>query len=202
MTDSPLTQAGGDQPHRRDLVTVGASAGGVQALRQFTGLLPEDFSPTVLVVVHRTSQRPARLADVLDRAGPLEARFAENGIPLAAGRIYVAPPDRHLMVSSSTLRITDGARVNRSRPAIDPLSHTAGRPAREHGESPPDARRTRPPAARRPRPPSGRPVRRARRRSRGGHRGAPQPDHTTRLITCTRSSSGDRDTGSPARRCR
>ncbi len=125
MTDDSPMQSTGERRHRRDLVAVGASAGGVEALRHFASLLPGDFSPTVLVVVHRTSRGPARLADVLDGAGPLEARFAEDGIPLADGRIYVAPPDRHLMVSGSTLRITDGARVNRTRPAIDPLFFTA-----------------------------------------------------------------------------
>jgi len=125
MTDEPLTQSVGDEPHRRDLVAIGASAGGVEALRTFAGLLHEDFEPTVLVVVHRTTRGPARLADILDDAGPLDARFAEDGIPLDAGCIYVAPPDRHLMVSGSTIRITDGARVNRTRPAIDPLFFTA-----------------------------------------------------------------------------
>jgi chemotaxis response regulator CheB len=82
----------------RDLVAIGASAGGAQALSQFVADLPAELPAAVVVSQHTSPQAPAALADILARAGKLPATFAVNGEPIERGHIYVAPPDHHLLV--------------------------------------------------------------------------------------------------------
>lgn len=62
------------------------------------------------------------LGEILDRAGPLSAAFAVDGEPIRRGRVYVAPPDRHLLVRGSHVHLTRGPKENRTRPAVNPLS--------------------------------------------------------------------------------
>jgi two-component system chemotaxis response regulator CheB len=107
------------------IVVVGASSGGVEALRVIAASLPEHLSAPVCVVLHTSPQSPAILSDLLDRVGPLRAVTARNRDRLAPGTIYVAPPDSHLLVEPGTLRLTKGPRENRFRPAIDPLFRSA-----------------------------------------------------------------------------
>jgi two-component system chemotaxis response regulator CheB len=108
----------------RDLVVVGASAGGLAPLRTIASRLPSDFPACVLVVLH-TGPHPSRLPQLLDAAGPLEASFATDGAPLRPGTIYVAPPDHHLLVRESLMRVTRGPKEHHTRPAIDPLFRSA-----------------------------------------------------------------------------
>ena len=77
----------------RDLVVLGASAGGVQPLIALVGTLPADLPAAVFVVLHLPPEGGSTLASILDRAGPLDARLAEDGEPIEHGRIYVARPD-------------------------------------------------------------------------------------------------------------
>ena len=112
---------------RRDLVVVGASAGGVEALRGLVAALPPDFPAAVLIVLHSAPSGPSLLPGILGRAGPLMAVEGQDKMPLQTGRIYVAPPDRHLIVSPGHVHVTQGPRENLSRPAIDPLFRTAAR---------------------------------------------------------------------------
>jgi two-component system chemotaxis response regulator CheB len=109
----------------RDLVVVGASSGGIETVRRVLFGVPANLGAAVLVAVHTPPQGGGMLADIFDRAGPLPARNAEHGEAIRTGRVYVAPPDRHLLVSGSTLHVTHGPRENRFRPAIDPLFRTA-----------------------------------------------------------------------------
>jgi two-component system chemotaxis response regulator CheB len=110
---------------RRDIVVIAASAGGVAALQGLVKLLPEDFPAAVLVVTHLPSMAGGALPKILQRAGRLEVSFAEEGEPLKQARVYVAPPDRHLMVHGDTLRLSRGARQHSCRPAADPLFFSA-----------------------------------------------------------------------------
>jgi two-component system chemotaxis response regulator CheB len=108
----------------RDVVVIGASAGGVSALRTLVSRLPRAFPGSVLIVLH-TGAFPSRLPDILAGAGPNPARFAEDGSLLRKGTIVVAPPDQHLLVCEGLVRLTRGPKEHHTRPAIDPLFRTA-----------------------------------------------------------------------------
>jgi two-component system chemotaxis response regulator CheB len=105
----------------RDIIVIGASVGGIEALRAITGGLPKDLPAAVFVVLHTSPEAPGVLADILDRAGALPASFAVDGERILPGRIYVAPPDKHLVVEPNRVRLTRGPKENRFRPAVDPL---------------------------------------------------------------------------------
>jgi two-component system, chemotaxis family, protein-glutamate methylesterase/glutaminase len=107
------------------LVVVGASAGGLEALQQLVAGLPADLPAAVLVVVHLQASSESALPKVLARAGPLPAAHPRTGEALRPGRIVVAPPDQHLLVHDSKVRLSRGPRENRQRPAIDALFRSA-----------------------------------------------------------------------------
>jgi two-component system chemotaxis response regulator CheB len=108
-----------------DVVVIGASAGGVEALRNLVRALPGDFAAPLLVVLHVPASGTSVLPEILDRAGPLRARHAEDGGEIENGRIYIAPPNRHLLIDGGRLALTQGPRENGHRPAIDPLFRSA-----------------------------------------------------------------------------
>src|SRR5262249_8890539 len=106
------------------IVVIGASSGGVEALIQIMHGLPVDLPAAICVVLH-VSPATSTLPQILSRYGPLPAAHAEDGEALQPGRVYVAPPDRHLLVKRGQLLVTRGPRENRVRPAIDPLFRSA-----------------------------------------------------------------------------
>jgi two-component system, chemotaxis family, protein-glutamate methylesterase/glutaminase len=116
--------------HGHHLVVIGASAGGVEALRELVAGLPADFPAAVLVVLHLPAFGTSVLPGILERAGELLAKQAEDGEAIEGGQIYVAPPDRHMTVLDGHLRVDSGPAINGHRPAIDPLFESA---ARAHG---------------------------------------------------------------------
>jgi two-component system chemotaxis response regulator CheB len=118
---------------RVHVVAVGASAGGIEALRNLVGALPADFPAAVLVVLHLPTHGTSVLPQILDRAGGLPAVQATDGLPLAGGQIYVAPPDCHLLVSKGGICLEHGARVNGHRPAVDPLFRSVADAYGVHG---------------------------------------------------------------------
>ena len=103
---------------------IGASAGGIQALQELLAALPRDLGASILIVVH-TAAQDGYLAEVLDRSAHMQAVKAEQGMRIEIGQIYVAPPDHHLTVQDSEVVLTRGPKVNRHRPAIDPLFESA-----------------------------------------------------------------------------
>jgi two-component system, chemotaxis family, protein-glutamate methylesterase/glutaminase len=111
----------------RDLVLVGTSAGGVSALRTVAGGLSADLPACLLVVIHLSRERKSELDAILAQAGPFTASFAADGDPVRAGHIYIAPPDRHLLLQADgrSLVLGDGPRENVARPGIDPLFRSA-----------------------------------------------------------------------------
>ncbi|MGI5156546.1 chemotaxis protein CheB [Microbispora sp. CA-102843] len=106
---------------QRDVVVIAASAGGIEALRTLLGNLPAGLRASVLVVLHISPRAGSALPGILDRAGPLKSAGAQDGEPLLHGRVYVAPPDLHLLVDGETVRLSRGPRHNGHRPAADPL---------------------------------------------------------------------------------
>jgi two-component system chemotaxis response regulator CheB len=107
------------------VVVVGASAGGVEALTTLAGLLPEDLDAAVCIVLHLPAGAESRLAEIISRAGPLPAVQARGGEKLVRGRVYVAPPDRHLIVRGQHALVTHGPHENGVRPSIDVLFRSA-----------------------------------------------------------------------------
>ena len=105
----------------KDIIVVGASAGGIEALRVLTAVLPADLSASIFIVVHTSPDAPGMLADIFNRSGRLPATYATDRERIEKGRIYVAPPDRHLLVEPNRVRVTRGPKENRFRPAVDPL---------------------------------------------------------------------------------
>jgi two-component system chemotaxis response regulator CheB len=119
-----------DPTQHRDLVVLGASAGGVEALCEVMGGLPAGLPAAVLVVTHMPAVAHSALANVLDRCGALPVGRAEQDAPLLPGRVYVAVPDRHLLVRDGHMLISRAPHQNRARPAVDALFRSA---ARWHG---------------------------------------------------------------------
>jgi two-component system chemotaxis response regulator CheB len=111
--------------NNRDVIGIGASAGGIQALLTLVGKLPPDLPAAVLVTIHLHPQFRSSLDDIVSRAGRLPAAFAREGDAYRPGAIYIAPPDRHLLVYGDRLRLGSGPRENNSRPAIDPMLRSA-----------------------------------------------------------------------------
>jgi two-component system, chemotaxis family, protein-glutamate methylesterase/glutaminase len=111
----------------RDVVAVGASAGGVEALRALVAGLPDDYPGAVLVVLHVPRDAPSALPRILDRSGPLPAHAAVDGEELHTGHIYLARPDHHLLVLDGRIRLIRGPAENGHRPAVDPLFRSVAR---------------------------------------------------------------------------
>lgn len=110
-----------------DLIVIGASAGGVEALSELVRGLPADLPAAVCVVLHVPAHGPSLLPSILARAGKLPACHPRDGDAILPGHVYVAPPDHHLLVREDRFRVIRGPRENGHRPAVDPLFRTAAR---------------------------------------------------------------------------
>jgi two-component system chemotaxis response regulator CheB len=110
---------------RRNIVVIGASAGGVEALSTLVRHLPEDLGAAIFVVLHVAPEHKSVLPRILSSAGPLPAKHARNGEAIVPNQVYVARPDHHLLIHEDYVRVVRGPRENGHRPAIDPLFRTA-----------------------------------------------------------------------------
>ena len=113
-----------------DLIVLGASAGGLEAVSEVVAGLPADLSAAVCVVIHLRPDTPSRLTEILSRITRLQVVAARNGMVLQPGVVHVGVPDLHVLVERGdddrpTLRLVRGPRENRARPAVDPLFRSA-----------------------------------------------------------------------------
>lgn len=110
---------------KRDIVVVGASAGGVPVLTALVKALPQDFQGSVFIVMHLAPHAPSMLPQILSRAGALEATQPEDGESIAPGHIYVAPPDHHMLIGEGRIDVRKGPKENGFRPSVDALFRSA-----------------------------------------------------------------------------
>lgn len=108
-----------------DIIVIGASIGGLEALRALLPSLPQDLPAALFVVWHLAPTSLGVLPAVLQAVSPLPIANAQDGEAIRPGRIYVAPPDQHLVLEPGRVRLTRGPKENRFRPAVDPLFRSA-----------------------------------------------------------------------------
>jgi two-component system chemotaxis response regulator CheB len=126
---APSRRAARRRPKPADfrVIVIGASAGGVEALSRVISPLSPNFPAAIFVVLHISPSGPSLLPHILSRAGRIAAVHARDGLEITPGRIYVAPPDHHLLIKPGHMVVAHGPRENNARPAIDPLFRTAAR---------------------------------------------------------------------------
>jgi len=110
---------------KRDIIVIGASAGGADAIRQLISELPPDLDASIFIVWHMSPDVRGILPHILHKTGHFEAAHAVNRETIRKKRIYVAPPDHHLLIEKDKVRVTRGPKENRFRPAVDPLFRSA-----------------------------------------------------------------------------
>src|SRR4051812_22577036 len=110
---------------KHDIIVIGTSAGGLDPLRKLLGSLPKDLDATVFIVMHIPAQFTSNLPWILSKAAPVEVKHPIDGENIQKGRIYVAPPDHHLLVEKNQIFVKKGPKENRFRPSIDTLFRSA-----------------------------------------------------------------------------
>lgn len=113
-----------DELKRFPLIVIGASAGGVAALRSLVAGLDPELAAPILMVLH-IGARFSHLPELLNATAGIRAKHAEDHEPIRPGQIYIAPPDHHMIVDDGCVRLTRGPKENWARPAIDPLFRSA-----------------------------------------------------------------------------
>ena len=109
----------------RDIVVIGASAGGIEAIETLLSGFDSTLQATIFVVLHIPAESPSMLAQIFNRASSLKVKTAEDGEAIQIGQVYVAPPGVHLLVEPGYMRLHKGPTENRHRPAVDPLFRSA-----------------------------------------------------------------------------
>ncbi len=107
------------------IFVIGASLSGIDALCELVSKLPAKFPAPIFITQHVASHSPGMLPYLLSKAGALPAVHPTNAMIFEPGRIYVAPPDRHMLLANSYIRLSHGPQENLARPAIDPLFRSA-----------------------------------------------------------------------------
>lgn len=109
----------------RDLVVIGCSAGGVEALPNLLASLPKTLPAAVGVVQHMSANNTTHLVEILNRASPMPVQWAEQGTPVEHGHVYVAPLDVHMLFADRHIALVRGPRENYSRPSINKTFRSA-----------------------------------------------------------------------------
>ncbi len=108
------------------IVAIGGSAGAIKAMREIFDSIPENTDAAFLIVVHVAFDSPSFLDSVVDKVTGLKVVKAENKMPIQAGMIYVASPNKHLFARDGHVYLTNGPRENLFRPSIDVLFRSVG----------------------------------------------------------------------------
>jgi two-component system chemotaxis response regulator CheB len=109
----------------RNIIVIGASAGGFETIKRLVAGLPADLQAAIFIVWHVPPDVKGILPQVLNRLQTVKATQAADREPIEPGRIYVPPPDRHLILEKEHVRVTHGPKENGFRPAVDPLFRSA-----------------------------------------------------------------------------
>jgi two-component system chemotaxis response regulator CheB len=107
------------------VIVIGASAGGVEAISNLVGQLPANLPAAVFVTQHLYQRSSSQLPEILSRAGHLPAKHPAASEPIAAGQIYVAPPDYHMVLSPGMVGLEHGPKENLQRPCINVMFRSA-----------------------------------------------------------------------------
>src|SRR5215471_9004920 len=119
------TNKAGSLDEKQHIIVIGASSGGFDALKKIVRSLPADFASPIMVVWHMSPDIRGILPEALNKISSINARHAQNLEDLVPNRIFVAPPDHHMILDDGKIRVTRGPKENRFRPAIDPLFRSA-----------------------------------------------------------------------------
>ncbi|WP_221393243.1 chemotaxis protein CheB [Dyadobacter sp. NIV53] len=109
----------------RDIVVIGSSAGGVNALKEIAASLPVNFNASVFIVQHISADSISMLPEILSYKGKLTTVHPADGETIQRGYIYIAPPDRHMLIEGDRILIKKGPKENRFRPSVDALFRSA-----------------------------------------------------------------------------
>jgi len=109
----------------RDIIVIGGSAGGFEATQVLVSALPADLPAAIFVTLHQAPMAKGLLPEILNRAGPLPAVHGEDGMHVEPGRIYVAPPDYHLVIQNGFMQLSHGPKENLARPGINVMFRSA-----------------------------------------------------------------------------
>ncbi len=117
---------------KRNIIAIGASAGGFEAIQKLASAFPPDLAAAVFITQHQAGRSEGILPEILNRAGPLLALHPWEETAIEMGRIYVAPPDYHLILTRDTVLVGHGPKENMQRPCINTMFRSA---AAAHGPS-------------------------------------------------------------------
>jgi two-component system chemotaxis response regulator CheB len=109
----------------RDVIVIGASAGGIEAVSQLLSWLPADLPASICIVIHRGARSPTNWSNTLGMHAKLPVTEPKSGAALAHARVYLAPSDRHMTLDHGMIVLSDGPRMHYTRPAVDPLFMSA-----------------------------------------------------------------------------
>src|SRR5262249_10543923 len=109
----------------RDIIVIGASAGGIDSITRLLSHLPEDFSAAIFVSFHFVHPSSGILTKIISHCTKLQVKEAASGQKIEGGFVYVCPPDHHLIVEHGNVKLTHGAKENGFRPSIDALFRSA-----------------------------------------------------------------------------
>lgn len=109
----------------RNIIVIGASAGGFEAIQKVISGFPPDLHAAVFVTQHLFERSEGILPEILSRAGPLPAMHPWEETPIQMGRIYVAPPDYHLLLTTDSVHLGHGPKENMQRPCINAMFRSA-----------------------------------------------------------------------------